>query len=140
MPTARRQASFYLDLATQRRNEETLAEAHALADLAGDKYAAAAVHQLIAATLPDSGYAIMIYPCLYKTHYGGEEYEKRRMPSGHALGLKQGLRSVSELAVKNQKDIETRHSRYFPNYRTMDQSQREEAVKRFSDELQRVYK
>jgi hypothetical protein len=137
MDTPKRTASFYQ--AAKRSNEETLAEAHALAALSGHELAAAALHQLIAATLPESGYAIMVYPCRYAQHYGGEGNEPRRLPGSHAIGLNPELRQMSAIAVRDQEGIETLHSACFPDYTSMDQNQREAAVKKFRKELQYRY-
>jgi hypothetical protein len=137
MGTPKRTASFYQ--AAKRPNEETLAEAHALAALAGHKLAAAALHQLIAAMLPESGYAIMVYPCRYAQHYSGAGYERRRLPGRHATGLNPELLRMSEIAVRDQEGIETLHNACFPDYASMDQNQREAAVQKFRNGLQHRY-
>ena len=137
MNTAKRTASFYQ--AAKRPNEETLAEAHALAARAGHKLAASALHQLIAATLPEWGYAIMVYPCRYAQHYGGEGNEPRRRPGSQANQLNPELPRMSEIAVQDQEYIETLHSSCFPDYTSMQQHQREAAVKKFRNELQHRY-
>jgi len=114
-----------------RENEETLGEAHALALLHGDVHAAPAVHQMIAACMPGSGYAVMAYPCTYAEHYS-KTHEQRRWNEGRAKLLDEKLHEFARAAITHREEIEAVHRSCFSQYRKMlSLPQREEAASCF---------
>lgn len=132
----REQATFY-GSSNRRTNKETRGEAHALASYYGDAEAAAAVHQFIAACIPDSGYGISVYKCRYKTIYGHDS--GTRWGAERAENLDKSLHAVARIGIDNKKSIEEVHHKCFPDYRDKDRDARLRGVDTFRKAMIKIY-
>jgi len=134
MQPERIQASF----GKGRPNETTLGEAHALAVLYGNASDAPAVHQLIAACAPESGFMVLAYPCTYGEYYG-KFYAKRRWVADAAADLSQQLHELARLAIQHRSEVEAIHRNCFRDYRMIkDPQDRKERASRFCRETRAI--
>lgn len=130
----REHGSASVGFGAERSNEETLGEAHALAEKHGDRDAASVIHQTIAACDPASGYRILLYRCTYGSHYS-DSLKERRWRAEEADDLPERLHNLARKAIARKDEVADLHKTLIKDYKQLSESKRMEVAQVFRDRV-----